>query len=126
MRVAEAVDHELTASADAGHIDVPVAVDDAELGAALEEGGDFGGVDDVFAGEAGDVGTGSTDTFVFDVGDVLALRAEGPGEIFSCLSAADDECVVLFWGGHMNLPNHRSMKRQNGCNDLMNSEEQLR
>ncbi len=78
VHVAEAVDHELAAGADAGHIDVPVAVDDAELGAALEEGGDFGGVDDVFAGEAGDVGTGSTEALVFYVSDLMALRAKVP------------------------------------------------
>ena len=59
VHVAKAVDHALAAGADPHHIDVPVAVDDAELGAVLEERGDFGGVDDVFAGQAGDVGAGA-------------------------------------------------------------------
>ena len=100
VRLAEAVDHALAAGAHGFHVDVPVAVDDAELCAALEEGGDLGGVDDVLAGKAGDVGAGSAYTLVFDIGDLLALRAEMPGEVFAAFSAADDDCVVLFGCGH--------------------------
>ena len=93
------VDQLLAAGVDAGHIDVPVAVDDAELGAALEVLSDFGAVDDVLAGKAGDVGTGSADALVLDGDDALSLRAEGPRHVFACFSAADDDCVVLFRGG---------------------------
>jgi len=100
VHVAETVDHALTAGADGLHVDVPFAVDDAELCAALEEGGHLRGMDNVFAGKTGDVWTGSAYALVFDVGDLFALGAEVPGEIFSAFSAADDDCVVLFWGGH--------------------------
>jgi hypothetical protein len=55
----ETFDHFALALADNGHVDVPFAVDDAELISAAEEVGDLGGVDDVFAGEAGNVGAGS-------------------------------------------------------------------
>ena len=100
VHVTKTVDHALAASADGFHVDVPFSVDDAELCAALEEGGDLGGVDDVLAGEAGDVGAGSAETLVFDVGNFFALEAEMPGEIFAAFSAANDDCVVLFRGGH--------------------------
>ena len=100
MHVAEAVDHALTTGADGLHVNVPFAVDDAELCAALEEGSDLCRVNDVFTRQAGDVGAGSADAFVFDVCYLLALGTKVPGEVLSAFSAAYNDCVVLFWGGH--------------------------
>jgi len=91
-----AIDQLLAASVDAGHIDPPVAVDHAELCAALEERSNFGAMDDVLAGKTGDVGAGPADALVLDVDDALPLRAESPRHVFARFSAADDDCVVLF------------------------------
>ena len=67
------IDQLLAMGVDARHIDVPVSADHAELCASPEEGRDFGAVDHVLAGKAGDVGAGSPDALVFDVDDVLSL-----------------------------------------------------
>ena len=100
----EAVDHFLATGTNFCHVDVPCVVDDAELRAALEEGRDFGAVDDVLGGKAGYVGAGSADLVLFDGGDTLALRAEMPGDEFSCFSGADDDGVVLFGCGQRKPP----------------------
>jgi hypothetical protein len=99
----EVVDHFALAGANTGHVDVPLAVDDAELGAALKVRGYLGTVDDVLAGQTGDVGTGSAHGFLFYNDGVGAVRGEMPGEVFACFAAADDDCVVLLWDGHWAL-----------------------
>ena len=71
MNLQVAIDQLLAMGVDAGHIDVPVAVDHAELRATAEVLSNFGAVDYVLAGKAGDVGAGPADALVFDVDDVL-------------------------------------------------------
>ena len=57
----QSIDHPPLAVADGGHVDLPVAVGDPELGAAAEIVGDLGAVDDVLARQAGDVGARPAD-----------------------------------------------------------------
>ena len=104
MHLVEAVNHFSLASSDGGHVDVPFAVVDAELGAALKVRGYLGAVDDVLGWKTGDVGAGSADGVLFDGGDTLALRAEMPGHEFACFSRADDDGVVLLRGGQRRPP----------------------
>jgi hypothetical protein len=52
----QAVDHRTLAVADGGHVDLPAARGNPELGAAAEVVADLGAVDHVLAREAGDVG----------------------------------------------------------------------
>jgi hypothetical protein len=98
------VDHPLPSRADARHIDVPVAMDDAKLCAALKKGGDLSGVDDILAGEARYVRAGSAKAFVLDISDTLSLCSKVPGEEFTAFSTADDDGIVLFRGSHGESP----------------------
>src|ERR1700743_2630540 len=98
-----AVDHLLAASINPGHVDVPGTLNDAELCATLEERSNLGTMDHVLAWETGDIGTSSADPFVLDSYYALALPAKGPGHIFASFSAADNDCVELFWCNHRNL-----------------------
>ena len=61
MHFDQSIDHLPLAVADGGHVDLPVAVGDPELGAAAEIVGDLGAVDDVLARQAGDVGARPAD-----------------------------------------------------------------
>ena len=49
VQLVEAIDHLPAAGVDASHIDVPVAMNHAELGASLKEGGYLGAMDNVLA-----------------------------------------------------------------------------
>jgi len=69
----ESFDHLSFVSANGGHVDVPFIVNHAELCAALEVRGDLGAVDDVFTGQAGDVGAGSADGVLLDGDDAATL-----------------------------------------------------
>ena len=96
----KAIDHLSLVGADGIHIDAPVAVDDAELRAALKVRRYFGAMDDVFAGQAGNIGTGSAHNVLFDDDGATAVRGEMPGHVFTSFAAADNDCVVLLRGLH--------------------------
>ena len=70
----ESFDHLSFVGANGGHVDVPFTVNHAELRAALEVRGDLGAVDNVFAGQAGHVGTGSADGILLDGDDAATMR----------------------------------------------------
>ena len=52
-------------------------------------------MDNVFAGQTGDVGAGAANVFSLDQGGSLALLRQGPGEVFSCFAAAEHENIIL-------------------------------
>ncbi len=59
---------------------------------------DVCGVDEVLAGEAGNVGTGAAEvTALNDSRAVVQLGGNGPSDKFSCLAAAEDKELVVVW-----------------------------
>ena len=59
---------------------------------------DVCGVDKILAGEAGDVGAGAAEPPALnDSGAVVQLGGDGPGDKFSCFTAAEDKEVVVVW-----------------------------
>jgi hypothetical protein len=53
-------------------------------------------MDDVFAGQAGDVRAGAAEVFPLDHGRALPLRRQRPGEELARLAAAQHDDVKLF------------------------------
>ena len=99
----QSVDHLPLAVADGGHVDLPVAAGDPELGAAAEIVGDLGAVDDVLARQAGDVGARPADIPPLDDRRALPLRGQRPGQELAGRPAAQDDHVVFLGLRHVFL-----------------------
>ena len=95
-----AFDHFAFAALDAGHIGGERAEIEAEFGGARGVGVHFGALNNVFAGQAGDVGAGAADKFAFYDCGTMAFAGEGPGDVLPCFPASDDEMFVVFDVGH--------------------------
>jgi hypothetical protein len=78
-------------------------MDHAELGASLEEGGDLRAVNDVFAGQAGEVGAGAADLLLLDRRYPKALRTEVPSHKFAGFAGTEHKRIIDFRGGHRDL-----------------------
>src|SRR5579859_1731883 len=96
MNVDKLFDHLPFAACDSGHVDRIPGCADSKLCGAIEVGCNFSAMDEVFAGETGNVWAGAAYPFAFDHGDALALSGDRPREEFGTFAAADDDQVVLF------------------------------
>ena len=106
-------DHSAFALADCSHVDFDVVLRDSELLASEEVRGDFGAMDDVLAGEAGDVGTGSADIFLLDNGNFLSLFGERPEQdSFPGSAAAKNDEVIFLRSERSSVVAHLSSFRK--------------
>jgi hypothetical protein len=96
VHVDQAGDHLAFALAHGAHVDVGIALGDAELRAAEEIRGDLRAVDEILARQARDVGARAADPPALDDGNTLSLAREGPREIFAAFAAAEDNKIVFF------------------------------
>jgi hypothetical protein len=87
---------------------------DAEFGAAAEQRRHVPAVDDVLAGQAGDVRAPTADQAALDDRTVLAGLRQGPGQVLPGFAAAEDQAVEAPAAGHETvLPEiGRAHKRQ--------------
>src|SRR5215472_2863103 len=79
VHVIETGHHLALALADARHVDCEPVVSDAKLFAPANVGRDLRTVDDVFARQASDVGTGSANIFAIDYCDPFSFTSKRPG-----------------------------------------------
>ena len=122
----QAVHHLPLAVADGGHVDLPVAAGDPELGAPAEVVGDLGAVDDVLARQAGDVGAGPADVPPLDDRHAPSPRGQRPGEELAGRPAAQDDHVVIFRMRHDLPPQiHRDSAAGRGRDDRSEDDDHL-
>src|SRR5271170_4972560 len=96
VHVHQTVHHSALADAHGGHVDFAIVLADAEFLAAEKIGGNLGAVNDIFAWEACDVGTGTANIFSLNHGHPLALFGQSPGDVFSPFAAAQHQHIVSF------------------------------
>src|SRR5262245_37738559 len=79
-----------------GHIDAKAVDRDTELFTPAYVRSDLRTVNDVFAGQAGDVVARASDVFAFDQGDSLPSFRSGPCSDLGPCAAAEHYQIVLF------------------------------
>src|SRR5580692_4103769 len=96
MGVQQARHHRAFSLADTGHLDRESFVIDTELLSLAEVTSDFGAVDNVLAGQAGDVRAGATDVFAFNHGYPASLLPKSPGRQFPSGPATENHYIIFF------------------------------
>jgi hypothetical protein len=95
MHLDQARYHLAFAVAHGGHINPEPVPGYAELPAPAHVGGNLRRMNDVFAGQASDVGTRSSHVFPLDHRDMLSLSGEGPCSELRSGAAAEDHKIVF-------------------------------
>ena len=96
VHVDKSVYHFAFTSAHARHIDFPSVLGDAELLASRKVRSDLRALNDVFAWETSDVGTGTSDVFPFNDDGSPALFGQSPGDVLACLAATQHDEIIRF------------------------------
>src|SRR5262245_57793094 len=96
MDVDQVLDHPPLAFAHSIHIDTNVLFAEAKFLAAEEERSHFRAVDDVFARQAGDVGTRTAHISALDDDDALPLLRGGPCDELAADPTAENNEIIIF------------------------------
>lgn len=105
MKGNKACNHGSLALHDLCHVHRDGPGNNAEFPGTCGDAGYAGAPYLVLAGQAVDIRAGPADPAPFNHRDLLAGLREVPCKVFSALSTADDNCIILFGTGHRDLHN---------------------
>src|SRR5207244_5987029 len=97
------VDHPPFAAGDAGHVDARRPSYHSQAFGRVDKRNGLGAINDVLAGQAGDVWAGAADHRSFDDDGFLVLSRESPGEYLARNAAANDQILKVL-GVHYRAP----------------------
>ena len=95
MHVHQSLHHLAFAFTHGAHVDPAIVLVDAELRAPEKIRGHLGTVDDIFAGQTGDVGAGTADVLAFDDRRFFTRLGLGPGDEFTAFTTAQHKQIVF-------------------------------